>query len=126
MFNWYTKRRLLWGDWLVLALSLVVTSWAWTGWGHTTQAQKCQIRQGTHNIGTFDLNQDRHIRVRGAIGESVIHIRHGKVRMEQAPCQHQYCVQQGWLSHAGQVALCLPNQVSIVLLGNAGFDSLSY
>lgn len=127
MRNWLSKLRpLLWGDWLVLLLSLAITGWLWSDWGNYAHATKCQIRQGTHIIGTYDLMQDRHITVKGAIGNSVIHIHQGKVRFEHAPCHNQYCVQQGWLRRAGQVVLCLPNQVSIVLLGESGFDSLSY
>jgi len=36
-------------------------------------------------------------------------------------------VHQGWLSHAGQVAICLPNQISLELLAERKlYDSLSY
>lgn len=127
MHKWWSNlRTLLWGDWLVLALCLALVGWSWHHGGQYTQASKCQIRQGRHIVGTYDLNQDRHITVQGPIGRSVIHIHAGKVRFEHAPCHTQYCVQQGWLNRAGQVALCLPNQVSITLLGKRGFDSLNY
>ena len=34
---------------------------------------------------------------------------------------------QGWLSHAGQASFCLPNRVSIRLMGaSPSYDSLNY
>ena len=48
-------------------------------------------------------------------------------RYTQSPCRNQYCVHQGWLSRAGQVAVCLPNQISLELLGgDKNYDSLNY
>lgn len=123
---WNNLQPLLWGDWLVLALSLCLLVSLWSHSIAVGPAHKCQIRQGSHIIGTYDLQQERHIRVQGRMGTSVIHIHQGKVRFEHAPCHNQYCVQQGWLNRAGQVVLCLPNEISISLLGERGFDSLSY
>ena len=122
----HSLRHLRPGDWLVLSLALWLTSWSWLHGSQQAVASKCQIRQGGRLIGTYDLHQERHVRVHGPLGDSHIHIHAGKVRFEHAPCPNQYCVHQGWLSRAGQAALCLPNQVSITLLGERRFDSISY
>ena len=43
------------------------------------------------------------------------------------PGLHQYCVHQGWLERAGEIAICAPNQVSVQILGGKEtYDSLSY
>ncbi len=127
MQHWFHNLKgLLWGDWLVLALCILLVACLWRQGGKVLQAHTFEVRRGQHVVGVYDLNQERHLSIRGAIGTSDIHVHAGKVRFAHAPCHNQYCVQQGWLSHAGQVALCLPNQVSIVLLGEPGFDSLSY
>jgi hypothetical protein len=76
---------------------------------------------------SIPANQTRNLTIKGAIGTSHISILQGKVRFTQSPCPNQYCVHQGWLSRAGQVAICLPNQISLQLLGNkAPYDSLNY
>ena len=63
----------------------------------------------------------------GPLGDSRVVIAHGKARFLSAPCSNQYCVHQGWLSKVGQVAVCLPNQVSLELLGGSKpYDSLNY
>ena len=91
------------------------------------QASKLKIRQGNQIIGTYDLNQTRELQIHGALGDAHISIQQGKVRFKQSPCNNQYCVHQGWLSHAGQVAICIPNQISLQLIGaKNSYDSLNY
>lgn len=110
---------------LVLGLSLVGASFAmlWQP-GH---AAKLRVRDQHGVVATYSLGQDRIIEVRGPLGSSQVQIRQGQVRFSHSPCRNQYCVHQGWLSRAGQVAICLPNQVSIELLGGErAYDSLNY
>lgn len=90
-------------------------------------ANKLRIRQGNTVYATLSLDQNRTLEISGPLGVSRVSIEHGRVRFEQSPCNNQYCVHQGWLSKAGQVAACLPNRVSIELLGvNKLYDSLNY
>lgn len=114
------------GDWLTLLFAIALTGWLWVS-GHTSQlAHVCQVRVHGKVTGTYDLNQDRKIHVHGILGESIIEIHAGKVRMAHSPCHNQYCVHQGWLSKAGETVLCLPNQISIQLPDQQSIDSLSY
>jgi len=90
-------------------------------------ASQLKIRRADKIIGTFDLNQTRELHIQGALGETYISIQQGKVRFKQSPCNNQYCVHQGWLSRVGQVAICLPNQISLQLMGaKSPYDSLNY
>ncbi|CAG0980744.1 hypothetical protein MTYP_01748 [Methylophilaceae bacterium] len=115
------------GDWLVItASSLLVIGLFNTLWT-SGAAGKLQIRAGENILGTYSLNQQRTIEVPGPLGISRIQIENGKARVASDPSPRQYCVKQGWLSQAGQVAMCLPNQVSIELLGaSRPYDSLNY
>ena len=116
------------GDWLVIMTSFIVVIYLFQTLWITQAASKLIIRQGNQLVGTYDLNQTKEIHLHGGIGDSIIQIEHGKVRFKQSPCNNQYCVHQGWLSRAGQVAICIPNQVSLQLNGNRGpeYDSLNY
>ena len=121
------KQPLLLGDCLVILFSMVVIIFMFQQFWRFEQASKLKIRQGDKVIGTYDLNQTRELHVNGAMGESIISISAGKVRFKQSPCTGQYCVHQGWLQHAGQVAICIPNQVSLQLIGaKNSYDSLNY
>ena len=115
------------GDWLVIIISLVAVIFMFQLFWSTEQGSKLKIRQGDKIIGTYDLNQSRDLHIHGALGDSLISIVQGKVRFKQSPCRNQYCVHQGWLSRAGQVAICIPNQISLQLIGaKSSYDSLNY
>lgn len=52
-----------------------------------------------------------------------IEVNGGKVRFHQAECPDQVCVETGWISKPGQIAVCLPAGVIIKIEGeNDEFD----
>ena len=115
------------GDWLVAFISLVCVIGLFQTLWRNEHAAKVQIRLGDKIYGTYSLNQQRDIHVLGPMGEAIISIANGHARFAQSPCQNQYCIHQGWLKLAGQAAVCLPNQISLELLGeNKPYDSLNY
>ena len=120
-------KHLLIGDWFTIIFSSVMIVYLFQAlWSHE-HASKVQIRIGDKIYAVYDLNQQRDIKVHGRIGDAVIHIGQGKVRFVKSPCHNQYCVHQGWLTHSGQAAICLPNQISLELIGvRKPYDSLNY
>jgi hypothetical protein len=115
------------GDWFTIIVSIIAVIFMFQQYWSFEQASKLKIRQGDKIVGTYDLNQSRELQIKGPIGISTITINQGKVRFKQSPCHNQYCVHQGWLSHAGQVAICIPNHISMQLLGRqSSYDSLNY
>jgi hypothetical protein len=115
------------GDWLVIIVSVAAVIIMFQQFWSFEQATKLKIRQGNQIIGTYDLNQTRDLHIHGNLGDALISISQGKVRFKQSPCNNQYCVHQGWLSRAGQVAICIPNQISLQLMGaKSSYDSLNY
>jgi len=94
---------------------------------HNERAAKLQIRQGDTIYATFSLDQERSLEIPGPLGNTRVVIAHGQARFEHSPCNNQYCVHQGWLNRAGQVAICLPNRISLELIGaKKAYDSLNY
>ncbi|HEY9268157.1 MAG TPA: NusG domain II-containing protein [Methylotenera sp.] len=120
-------RHLLIGDWLTIIFSTIITVYLFQVlWSHE-HASKVQIRIGDKVHAVYDINQQRYIKVQGAMGDAFIHISQGKVRFSKSPCHNQYCVHQGWLTRSGQAAICLPNQISLELIGEQKpYDSLNY
>jgi hypothetical protein len=120
-------KELLIGDWLIILLSLLGVFYLFQTLWSNEHAAKVQIRIGDKIYATYSLNQQREIHVHGKIGDAVISISQGKARFAKSPCNTQYCVHQGWLTRAGQAAICLPNQISLELLGDTKpYDSLNY
>lgn len=90
-------------------------------------ADKAIIRSGGKIFREVTLSRDQLIEVPGPLGISIIDIKQRRARIASDPGPRQYCVRQGWLQQAGEIALCLPNQVSIELTGSRKrYDSLNY
>lgn len=132
MINWLPSLKqafkdLLIGDWLIIIGGVVLITYLFQTLWSNQQATKVQVRLGDKVYATYSLNQQREVLVHGAIGDSVINISQGRVRFSRSPCHNQYCVHQGWLTRAGQAAICLPNQISLELIGEKKpYDSLNY
>ncbi len=115
------------GDWLTLVLGgtfvVALTCKLWSG----DLADKAIIRSGGKIFREVTLSRDQQIEVPGPLGVSIISIKDRKARIASDPSPRQYCVRQGWLQQAGEIAICLPNQVSIELVGSRKkYDSLNY
>lgn len=120
-------KQLLVGDWLVLLLATLLVYLSFVNLWQAGPAAKVQISVADKVYATYSLNQQREVHVRGPLGEAVVQIAKGRARFAKSPCTSQYCVHQGWLSKAGQVAICIPNQISLALVGDAPpYDTLNY
>lgn len=115
------------GDYLMLAaaLALCVLS-ALTLW-RGGAPDKAVVRAGGKVFAELGLNRAQVVEVPGPLGTTRIEIEPGRARVASDPGPRQYCVRQGWLTRAGAVAICAPNQVSLSLSGgSADYDSLNY
>jgi hypothetical protein len=115
------------GDWLTLLMGgifvVLLTLALWSG----DLADKAVIRGGGKIFSVVPLSRDQQIEIPGPLGVSIISIQQRKARIASDPSPHQYCVRQGWLQQTGEIALCLPNQVSVELVGSKKkYDSLNY
>ena len=115
------------GDWLVVLLGGFFTAWLIANLWQGGVAQKVIIRAGGQLFAETSLDQTKSVVVPGPLGASVVEINSGRVRVASDPSPRQLCVKQGWLARAGDAALCLPNQISVELVGSSRrYDSLNY
>jgi len=115
------------GDWFTLALGCVlVASLATTFWSGS-RGDTLIIRAQGKVYEPISLQRAHTLSVSGPLGVTLIEIQPGRARIARDPSPRQLCVKQGWLSHAGEAALCLPNQVSVEIRGELRlFDSIAY
>ena len=123
----YILRHFKTGDWLVLLAGALFTVWlanlVWQGGA----ADKAIIRSGGKIFRELPLSHNIELEVPGPLGNSKISIHNRQARISSDPSPRQYCVRQGWLKQTGEVAICLPNQISLELSGSKKrYDSLSY
>ena len=70
-------------------------------------------------VQSYSLSVEHVFSVVGPLGESRIEIAGRGVRIAASPCRHQVCVRRGWIGRRGDVSVCLPNNVVLVIEGAA-------
>ncbi len=111
--------------WL-LATTLLVSLYMmfWQADGHGAEAV---VLVNGKRWARLDLFQNQDLDVPGPLGHSHIQVRDGQVRFVNSPCPNQLCVHTGWLSQGGEVSICLPNKVSLQILGSdPRFDAINF
>lgn len=115
------------GDWLTVTAGAMLTLWLGLTLWHGGAADTVIIRSGGRIFLETSLRLDKTITVPGPLGTSVVKIRNMQARVTKDPGPRQICVREGWMRHPGQIAICLPNQVSVELAGGKKeYDSLNY
>jgi len=115
------------GDWLVALCGAILCAVSFPLAWQEGYAEKAVVKRGGEVFAELDLARNRRLEVPGPLGMTTIAVDKGRVRVVSDPGPHQYCVRQGWLERAGQIAICAPNQVSVQIVGGKeGYDSLSY
>lgn len=86
------------------------------------------IRQDNVTIKTIDLAQVKEpyefTVYHGETGEhyNIIEVATGKIRVKEANCPEQIDVRVGWLSKAGDIAVCLPHRLILEVKGSQQGD----
>lgn len=115
------------GDWLTVLAGMLLVSYLFLALWGGSKGTSLIIRSGGKIVAEADLTRNRNFEISGPLGTTLVTVENHRVRVARDPSPRQYCVKQGWLSRAGEAALCLPNQVSVELTGAArAYDSLSY
>lgn len=115
------------GDWLVGALLAVLTAAMFAAVAGRGPVERAVIRRDGVVVAEVMLAVRKRISVAGPLGTTIIEIEPGRARIAADPGTRQLCVRQGWLERANATALCLPNHVSLQVLGrNARHDSIAY
>lgn len=111
---------------VVLAGAAAVVAAALLAW-RGGPAETVVVRAGGQIVHTASLARAQTFAVVGPLGATEIEIEPGRARVAADPSPRQLCVKQGWLTVAGEAALCLPNQVSVEIRGRAvAYDTLGY
>jgi hypothetical protein len=112
--------------WLILLLLAGLPWLYWHFWSADQGQQLSIVAAGqVPEILPLYANQDVHIQ--GLLGESIIRIENGRARFIHSPCSNKVCIQQGWIDTSGEIAACLPNRVSLQVLGGDGrFDAVNF
>jgi hypothetical protein len=115
------------GDLFTIFIFILLTGYLSSILWNFPQGEYLKIHMGKKEIGSFSLNQNMTKVIEGPIGKTEVIIDSGKVRISKSPCTKKYCIHHGWIKKLNQTIVCVPNQISISIIGNqSDYDSLNY
>ncbi len=79
-------------------------------------------------VYTFNLSENKDIRIETDLGYNVISVRDGKIYVSDADCPDCSCVKQGGINKKGDKIVCLPHKliVEVDSEDNTELDSVTY
>lgn len=116
------------GDLVVVTLcaaGVVASAAWWTPPGGAAHTALIETRGGERHA--LPLAIDTRVTVVGRRGATLIEVRDGRARILESACPRQHCVRAGWLKEAGEASACVPNGVSLRLIGDdPAYDAISF
>lgn len=125
------RQQLRWGDYLVAGLfGLLATASLWlpAGGGQNSRARSAQVLVNNVLQRAVAMQPPQRFTVNGGLGEMTVEVAAAGVRIAASTCPNQFCVRQGYISRAGQILVCVPNHVVILLVGQRqnDLDAITY
>ena len=86
------------------------------------------IRSDGKIVKELPINKDAVFEVKSKEGHLFVEIKNGKVRVTNSTCKDKLCEKEGWISNVGESIICLPNRISISIIGKNGekIDTVTY
>lgn len=123
-----TRGLLRWGDWLIGALATLAVAWAFIlTYNPASGAHTLVISRADAPAQHEPLDRSRSLQVRGPGGITRIEIEPGRARCAASPGHRNICEASGWLQSHGDIAVSLPNRLTLQVLGSGpDFDTMHY
>lgn len=114
-------------DRIIIALAIIFIIWLYQHyWIKPDKANYALILVANQKPIKINLDTDKKLNIQGAIAQSTIEILKGRIRFVTSPCHNQQCVHTGWLTQGREIAVCLPNQITIQMLETDEYDAIVY
>ena len=106
---------------VVLALIVLAACVLWLG-GRAflkKEGSYVEIKQDGELVGSYALGEDREVDIGSG---NHLSIRDGCALMTSADCPDRICIKQGKISAMGAMITCLPNRVTVQIVGDGTAD----
>ena len=116
------------GDWLLITIALIGLVATYTVyWGQSAIGNQASVFIAGKHWTNIDLYENRTLTIKGRLGDSQLEIADGKIRFISSPCDGKQCIYQGWVHQSGEIAVCVPNGISVRILGpDPRFDTMNF
>lgn len=78
-----------------------------------------------YSINLKDVSDRMEFEVPGRYNARIV-AENQRIRFEQADCPDQICVNTGWISRPGQVAVCVPAGIILKITGDSGEEETDF
>ena len=120
------------GDVTVILVAMCLVALIWAGiylFPRDTDQMRAVVRVDGEEILSIPVDgveiQTKTVSVQG--GQAIIEYGQGKVRVSQESdgiCPDDICWRTGWISRTGQTIACVPNRMTVTLMGGTGIDAV--
>lgn len=117
------------GDFLIFGLIIAAVIAATIGcYRAPLSANTVTIYVDSHEYATYSVSEgfEKEIMVKTNDGYNQIKLSSGTVAITDSDCPNHDCVQMGTISQAGDMLICLPHKLMIMLEGGNTVDAVSY
>lgn len=75
-------------------------------------------------VAEVRLDRADTLAVEGPLGTTYVAVGGGEAWIFSSPCPYKLCVRSGSVRRPGEVVVCIPNQVAVVIRGREGPDAV--
>lgn len=120
-----------WGDYVVAAMFVVFASasvWLPSLAPENHQARLAQVTIANRRARDIDLRHPQTVSFQGLRGEIIVEVTGQRIRVRSSVCPNQFCVKQGFVSRPGQMLVCVPNRLVVLITGaqQNELDAITY
>lgn len=124
-------RQSKWGDYAVAGVFVALASasmWLPSLGPANGQARLAQVLIANIRVREIALQQPQIVSFQGARGEVTLEVAAQRIRVRSSACPNQFCVKQGFVSRPGQMLVCVPNRLVVLITGaqQNELDAITY
>ena len=126
MFPDYRFKR---GDFVIFAIIVAVVITTAIGFYRAPlSAGTVKIYVDSSEYATYAISDgnEKTVTIQTEFGYNQLKMQSGAVQITESDCIGHDCVRMGTVSHAGDVLICLPHKLLVVLEGGDFVDAVSY
>lgn len=82
-----------------------------------------EIESMGNPYAVVEMNRRKTVTIPGALGDSVIEIDESGARFIETAGPDKTCIEQGYITDAGEMAVCVPNRVLIRVIGKGDINT---
>ncbi len=114
-------------DLIAIALSLLATAGSAWAAAAVVGSEEGVIVSANGKTYAYPIEKDATLSFRGPLGETIVVVEDGTVRIASSPCAEKLCISEGGFSEGGQWVACLPNKVMVRIAGKgANIDAATF